>query len=91
MKQIDQTAGATSLRGIVQVYKDLGQPLLENLLQGFNICLLAYGQTGSGKTHTMSGPVNATASTAHAERGIAPRFMGELVARRMQLEAKGMM
>jgi len=30
-------------------------PLLERVLNGFNVVLIAYGQTGSGKTYTMLG------------------------------------
>ena len=37
------------------VYFTLGEPLLQNLLRGYNACLLCYGQTGSGKTHSMTG------------------------------------
>lgn len=39
----------------VQVYEDLGKPLLMKALDGFNGTVFAYGQTGSGKTHTMMG------------------------------------
>ncbi|KAG5474048.1 hypothetical protein CUR178_04159 [Leishmania enriettii] len=37
------------------VYKALGQPLLQHALDGYNSTLMAYGQTGSGKTYTMMG------------------------------------
>jgi len=30
-------------------------PIIESVLNGYNVCVLAYGQTGSGKTHTMLG------------------------------------
>ncbi|CDK27747.1 unnamed protein product [Kuraishia capsulata CBS 1993] len=36
-------------------YETLGREMLQNLLMGFNSCILAYGQTGSGKTYTMMG------------------------------------
>jgi kinesin family protein 5 len=39
-----------------QVYNDVGRPITDAFMSGFNGCLLAYGQTGSGKTHTMMGP-----------------------------------
>ncbi|KAL2479081.1 P-loop nucleoside triphosphate hydrolase superfamily protein with CH (Calponin-like proteiny) domain [Forsythia ovata] len=36
------------------------QPLIQSVLDGFNVCIFAYGQTGSGKTYTMTGPDGAT-------------------------------
>lgn len=35
-----------------QVFEDT-QPLIQSVLDGFNVCIFAYGQTGSGKTYTM--------------------------------------
>lgn len=29
------------------------QPLIQSVMDGYNVCVFAYGQTGSGKTHTM--------------------------------------
>ncbi|CCW60785.1 unnamed protein product [Phytomonas sp. EM1] len=37
------------------VYASVGQPVLQNVLEGYNGCVFAYGQTGSGKTYTMMG------------------------------------
>jgi kinesin family protein 1 len=37
------------------VYKELGAPLLENALEGFNCAIVAYGQTGSGKSYSIFG------------------------------------
>lgn len=34
------------------------QPLIPQLLEGYNVSCFAYGMTGSGKTHTMFGRVN---------------------------------
>ena len=31
------------------------EPLIESVLDGYNVCIFAYGQTGSGKTWTMEG------------------------------------
>ena len=39
----------------VQVFKDLGVPVLQSAFDGYNTCVFAYGQTGSGKTYTMMG------------------------------------
>ena len=30
-------------------------PLIDSVVDGYNVCIFAYGQTGSGKTHTMTG------------------------------------
>lgn len=39
------------------VYKDLGVPILEAALGGYNGTIFAYGQTGSGKTHSITGNI----------------------------------
>eukprot|EP00300_Choanocystis_sp_HF-7_P030279 c39072_g1_i1.p1 GENE.c39072_g1_i1~~c39072_g1_i1.p1 ORF type:complete len:766 (+),score=221.84 c39072_g1_i1:49-2298(+) len=38
-----------------KVFEDT-QPLMQSIIDGFNVCIFAYGQTGSGKTFTMQGP-----------------------------------
>eukprot|EP00762_Andalucia_godoyi_P002744 ANDGO_04515.mRNA.1 Osmotic avoidance abnormal protein 3 len=52
------------------VYNDLGRPILDKALEGYNSTIFAYGQTGAGKTFSMSG--NA------ADEGIIPRLNKEL-------------
>ncbi|CAD8128108.1 unnamed protein product [Paramecium sonneborni] len=37
------------------VYEEIGKPIIDQILQGFNATLLMYGQTSSGKTYTMIG------------------------------------
>jgi hypothetical protein len=37
------------------VYNDLGKPVINQALDGFNGTIFAYGQTGSGKTFSMMG------------------------------------
>ena len=39
----------------VDIFKLVGQPVIDSFLQGFNGTIFAYGQTGTGKTHTMIG------------------------------------
>uniref|UniRef100_A0A2R5LPK0 Putative kinesin-like protein n=1 Tax=Ornithodoros turicata TaxID=34597 RepID=A0A2R5LPK0_9ACAR len=56
-----------------QVFKDLGQEVVDNAFQGYNACIFAYGQTGSGKTFTMMG--------SHDNEGLIPRICQELYAR----------
>ena len=36
-----------------EVYEEVGAPILEAVMEGYNGTILAYGQTGSGKTHTL--------------------------------------
>lgn len=36
------------------IYEEL-QPLLLNVVDGFNVSIFAYGPTGTGKTYTMMG------------------------------------
>lgn len=55
-----------------QVYKDLGKPILDGALRGFNGTIFAYGQTGSGKTFSMMGGEDA------GSEGIIPKLNGEL-------------
>ena len=37
------------------VFRDVGRPITESCLAGYNGTVFAYGQTGSGKTHTILG------------------------------------
>ena len=52
------------------VFKDLGQGVLDNAWEGYNAALFAYGQTGSGKSYSMIG--------YGANKGIVPITCGEL-------------
>jgi kinesin family member 11 len=38
-----------------EVYKKLLEPIVQDVLNGYNCTVFAYGQTGTGKTHTMEG------------------------------------
>ena len=51
------------------VYKELGAPLLENALEGFNCAIFAYGQTGSGKSYSIFG--------SESNKGIIPMVKGQ--------------
>eukprot|EP00965_Chrysotila_dentata_P105080 3471039-Pleurochrysis_carterae.AAC.2 len=37
-----------------QLFDDIGRPLVNSVMCGYNGTLMAYGQTGTGKTHTLS-------------------------------------
>lgn len=61
----------------------MGEPLVDSLLAGFNVCLFGYGQTGSGKTYTMMG------SDGENNRGIIPRFYSDLLHRLQKMKESG--
>jgi hypothetical protein len=37
------------------VFEKTAVPIVENVISGYNGCIMAYGQTGTGKTHTILG------------------------------------
>ena len=55
------------------VYQELGAPILQSVMQGYNGTVLAYGQTGTGKTHTL-----LNVGSERAEAGLVPRLVAEL-------------
>ncbi|KXS09225.1 kinesin-domain-containing protein [Gonapodya prolifera JEL478] len=57
------------------IYNDVVQPILEEVLMGYNCTIFAYGQTGTGKTHTMEGSLDAL---PNANAGIIPRALHRL-------------
>eukprot|EP00250_Pteridium_aquilinum_P021326 c25089_g1_i1 orf=2-2848(-) len=70
------------------VYEMVGQPLVENCLQGFNSSIFAYGQTGSGKTYTMWGATQDLMDQPPSEeRGLTPRVF-ECLFQRIKEEEK---
>jgi hypothetical protein len=56
------------------IYAKVGKPLLDNILIGFNGCIMAYGQSGSGKTYTMMGNHDRTDRNDSSDFGIIPRI-----------------
>ena len=38
-----------------EIYLTCMEPLIPNIMDGFNVTCFAYGMTGAGKTHTMIG------------------------------------
>ncbi|EGD78883.1 Kif1a protein [Salpingoeca rosetta] len=67
--------GSENFANQLQVYKDLGQEMLEHAFEGYNICIFAYGQTGAGKSYTMMGAPEAD------QQGVIPRLCQELFQR----------
>ena len=52
----------------------VGQPVLKDVLAGYNGAILAYGQTGAGKTHSLLN----NAGGKPAEAGLLPRTVAAL-------------
>ncbi|XP_034231608.1 kinesin-like protein KIF11-A [Thrips palmi] len=56
------------------VYQAVVDPLIKDVLNGFNCTVFAYGQTGSGKTFTMEGDIGSDKMFAADSRaGLIPR------------------
>ena len=53
------------------VYDEVGQPVLDWILNGYNCCVLAFGQTGAGKTWTMMGDIKSPDPSRY---GLVPRI-----------------
>jgi len=53
-----------------KLYQVVGEPVLNNALDGFNGTLFAYGQTGSGKSFSLMGPTS--------NPGVIPRLAKQL-------------
>ncbi|KAI0566521.1 Kinesin-related protein [Gracilaria domingensis] len=66
-----------------EVYEGVVEPIVDEVLEGYNCTVFAYGQTGTGKTHTMEGRRDAD-MTEVAERrlaenaGIIPRAVKQI-------------
>ncbi|CAD5116546.1 DgyrCDS5425 [Dimorphilus gyrociliatus] len=68
----------------IEVYKAVVQPLLDEILLGYNCTVFAYGQTGTGKTFTMEGDRSNDPSLSWENdplAGIIPRSMSQLFSR----------
>ena len=64
-------------------YDMLGEPVLTDILNGYNSTLMAYGQTGSGKTYTVFGSRNSIETIGKSgpvleEIGVVPRVVENL-------------
>lgn len=67
----------------LSAYEALGEPILNDILNGYNSTLMAYGQTGSGKTYTIFGSRHAVETIGKAgamleDVGIVPRLIDNL-------------
>lgn len=66
-----------------RLFNEVGTPVLDWVLGGFNCCVLAFGQTGSGKTHSMMGKVSGSPDGF----GLIPRMCYSLFERLDSIEA----
>lgn len=63
------------------MYKYVVNPLIDEVLSGYNCTVFAYGQTGTGKTFTMEGEKSNDPSISWQDdplSGIVPRAMNHL-------------
>ncbi|CAH1183715.1 unnamed protein product [Phaedon cochleariae] len=70
------------------IFRTLGDPLLDSAFRGYNACLFAYGQTGSGKSYSMMGKNMCEIIDIDSQQftGITPRFCRNLFDRISKLE-----
>ncbi|KAI8373833.1 kinesin motor domain-containing protein [Blakeslea trispora] len=62
-----------------EVYHNVAEPILEDVLKGYSCTIFAYGQTGTGKTYTMEGDLGQTdRATAASNAGVIPRTIYHL-------------
>ena len=67
-------------------YEQIAQPVVEDVINGFNGVVMAYGQTGSGKTHTIFGSRESMdqlyakkgSDELHIDSGIVPRCVNNI-------------
>ncbi len=53
-----------------ELYRQVGEPVIEWITTGYNCCVFAFGQTGSGKTHSMMGNLKGSP----LDYGLTPRI-----------------
>lgn len=64
-----------------EIFSSMGIPLLQNMLNGVNVCVLTYGAAGSGKTYSLYGPKSSPEEAKHSYsqyRGFVPRMLSQL-------------
>ncbi|KAI8097253.1 P-loop containing nucleoside triphosphate hydrolase protein [Halteromyces radiatus] len=61
-----------------EIYYEVAQPILDQVLLGYNCTIFAYGQTGSGKTYTMEGDLSDRTIGSNSKAGIIPRVIYKL-------------
>jgi kinesin family protein 6/9 len=59
--------------GQEEIFKEIAQPVVDSVIEGYNGTIFAYGQTGSGKTFTITG-----GAERYVDRGVIPRTVAYL-------------
>ncbi|ORY82515.1 P-loop containing nucleoside triphosphate hydrolase protein [Protomyces lactucae-debilis] len=80
----DRVYGAEASQQMV--FDDTVEPIVEEMLGGYNCTIFAYGQTGTGKTYTMSGDMSDYYGKVTDGAGIIPRALYRIF---KQLDAEG--
>ncbi|PKY45979.1 kinesin-domain-containing protein, partial [Rhizophagus irregularis] len=62
-----------------EVFHDCASPLIDKLVEGYNVTILAYGQSGSGKTYSMGTALDGP-NIPPEHLGIVPRAITKLFA-----------
>jgi kinesin family member 1 len=57
------------------VYLSIGEPIVTNVLDGYNACIFSYGLTGAGKSYTLIG------GNTEESKGLTPRICEGLFSR----------
>ena len=57
-----------------KIFKEIVEPRIPLILDGFNSHWIAYGQTGSGKSHTMIGPMGVFNTPAESIDDVDPHL-----------------
>ena len=60
------------------IFQEIGLPLVEKFLSGYNSTIFAYGQTGTGKTHTIIGPLESLFDDKNENFGLIPNILSFL-------------
>ena len=58
-----------------EIFKQIGEPILESFIGGYNCTIFCYGQTGAGKTYTMMGPLDQIFEENSQYHGLIPRII----------------
>ena len=58
-----------------EIFREIGEPIIQSFLSGYNCTIFCYGQTGAGKTHTMMGPLDQLYETNSPQHGLIPRII----------------
>ena len=69
----DRVYGAEATQSMV--FDDTVEPIVQEMLGGYNCTIFAYGQTGTGKTYTMSGDMSDYYGKVTDAAGIIPRAL----------------